>query len=180
MIGLSAIFWMYVILFGIIGAMRGWAKELLVTFSVILAIFLLFVVENFVPYVSDTLKNNPETHFWVRSIILIGTVFFGYQTPNLPRLAAQNRFARDKLQDILLGLFIGAINGYLVAGTFWWYLDQAQYITLQSFVTAPDSSTAIGQAALDLIKRLPPVWLTQPTIYFAVALAFAFVLIVFL
>ena len=51
MIGLNAIFWMFVILFGIIGAMRGWAKELLVTFSVILAMFILTVLENFVPVI---------------------------------------------------------------------------------------------------------------------------------
>ncbi len=37
MVSLIVIFWMYVILFAIIGGMRGWAKELLVTFSVILA-----------------------------------------------------------------------------------------------------------------------------------------------
>ena len=31
------LFWMYVILFAVIGMMRGWARELLVAFSVILA-----------------------------------------------------------------------------------------------------------------------------------------------
>ena len=38
MMTLTAVFWMYVILFGIIGGFRGWAKELLVLFSVLLAI----------------------------------------------------------------------------------------------------------------------------------------------
>ena len=38
MMTLTAVFWMYVILFGIIGGFRGWAKELLVIFSVLLAI----------------------------------------------------------------------------------------------------------------------------------------------
>ena len=38
MMTLTAVFWMYVLLFGIIGGFRGWAKELLVLFSVLLAI----------------------------------------------------------------------------------------------------------------------------------------------
>lgn len=49
MIGLAAIFWMFVILFAIIGAMRGWAKELLVTFSAILAMFIISVITNYLP-----------------------------------------------------------------------------------------------------------------------------------
>ena len=31
MVSLVVVFWMYVILFAIIGAMRGWARELLVS-----------------------------------------------------------------------------------------------------------------------------------------------------
>ena len=34
MMSLAIVFWMYVILFAIIGGMRGWAKEILVSFSV--------------------------------------------------------------------------------------------------------------------------------------------------
>ena len=33
-------FWLCVVIFGVVGAMRGWAKELLVTFSIVLALFL--------------------------------------------------------------------------------------------------------------------------------------------
>ena len=40
MVSLTFIFWMYVVLFCVIGGMRGWAKEILVTFSVILALTL--------------------------------------------------------------------------------------------------------------------------------------------
>jgi uncharacterized membrane protein required for colicin V production len=178
MLSLHAIFWMFVILFGIIGAMRGWAKELLVTFAAILALFLLNVLESYVPFVSNSLRNSPETLFWLRLIVLIGTIFFGYQSPNLQRLAGSNRFARERLQDILLGFLLGAINAYLFVGTFWFYLDQAQYPW--SFVTPPDAATQVGQASIDLLRRMPPNWLKPPTLFFAVALAFAFVLIVFL
>lgn len=178
MTGLNAIFWMFVILFGIIGAMRGWAKELLVTFSTILAMFILNVIETYVPFVSQSLKTNPETLFWLRMILLVGLVFFGYQSPNLQRLAASNRFAREKLQDYLLGFVLGAINAYLFIGTFWWFLAEAGYPW--KFIIPPDPNTTIGAASLDLLKRMPPVWLQPPTIFFAIALAFAFVIVVFL
>jgi uncharacterized membrane protein required for colicin V production len=184
MIGLTAIFWMFIILFGIIGAMRGWAKELLVTFSVILAMFILTVLENYVPVIGPMIKNNPETGYWVRTILLVALVFFGYQSPNISRLASTNRFVREKLQDSLLGFILGAINAYLFVGTLLWYLQQA-YTGLDGnyplpFILPPMADTPIGQAYFDLVKRLPPVWLNGVTIYIAVAIAFAFVLIVFL
>ncbi len=39
MISLSVLFWVFVILFAVIGLTRGWAKELMVSFSVILGLF---------------------------------------------------------------------------------------------------------------------------------------------
>jgi uncharacterized membrane protein required for colicin V production len=178
MTGLNAIFWMFVILFGLIGAMRGWPKELLVTFATILSLFILNVLETYVPFVSQSLRSNPETLFWLRMILLVGLVFFGYQSPNLQRLASSNRFAREKLQDYLLGFVLGAINAYLFVGSIWWFMDQAGYPL--KFIIPPDPNTEIGQASLDLLKRMPPTWLTAPTIYFAIALAFAFVIVVFI
>ena len=50
MISILSAFWLFVIIFGLIGAMRGWAKELLVIFSVVLALFLIYVLESFTPY----------------------------------------------------------------------------------------------------------------------------------
>jgi|GEM_PF-6848346 len=40
MVSIFFFFWLLVVLFGVIGAMRGWAKEILVSFSVILALFM--------------------------------------------------------------------------------------------------------------------------------------------
>ena len=48
MITLNYLFYLFIVLFAIIGAMRGWAKELLVTFSVILSIFIILVLEKWV------------------------------------------------------------------------------------------------------------------------------------
>jgi hypothetical protein len=180
MVSLVVVFWMYVILFAIIGAMRGWARELLVAFAVILGLFFISVLERFVPFVRDTLTRIPATLFWLRVAIVVALVFFGYQTPNIPRLAAQNRFARERLQDILLGIFLGALNGYLVVGTIWFYMHNAGY-PFPNLISAPPAGTQLADTTARMMALMPPDLLGgSSAIYFAVALAFAFVLVVFI
>lgn len=176
MVGLTVMFWLFVILFGIIGAMRGWAKELMVTFSAILGIFIITLVQQFLPQLSAGLSE--VLRFWIRTIIFVALVFFGYQTPNIKSIAGA-RFARERLQDVLLGLIIGALNGYLVIGTLWYFMDQAGY-PFGPYLTAPNLNEPLGRAAEQFITRLPPVFLQPPWIYFAVALAFLFVVVVFI
>jgi hypothetical protein len=180
MVSLIVVFWMYIILFATIGAMRGWARELLVAFSVILALFITTVLENFVPIVRNILSSNATILFWVRSLMVIALVFFGYQTPNIPRLASQNRFARDRLQDILLGVVLGAINGYLIVGSIWYYLHAAEY-PFRNIIQPPVQGSTVFEVTQRMMAIMPPVLLGDSSaIYFAVALAFAFVLVVFI
>ncbi len=175
MISLVVVFWMYVILFAIIGGMRGWAKELLVTFSVILALTLITLLTSYIPFIRDVLqKNSPATFFWMRSIILGLLVFFGYQSPNIPRFAA--KMTREKLQDVILGVVIGALNGYLIVGTLWFYLADAGY-PFPAVISAPPDTIA---AEVDrMMHFMPPKLLGIPGIYFAVVVAFIFVIVVF-
>jgi uncharacterized membrane protein required for colicin V production len=176
MVSLSFVFWMYVILFSIIGGMRGWAKELLVTFSVILALTFTTLLEHYVPFVRDVLqKDNAVLYFWLRTIILILVVFFGYQTPHLSRFAA--KMTREKFQDILLGAFLGAINGYLIAGTIWYYMADSGY-PFPNVITAPSGD--IAKMAETMLHYMPPKLLGIPGIYFAVVIAFIFVIVVFI
>ncbi len=177
MVSLTFVFWMYVVLFAIIGGMRGWAKEILVSFSVILALTLTTLLDHYVPFIRDVLApNNPSLYFWLRAIILILLVFFGYQTPNISRFAP--KMTREKFQDILLGVVLGALNGYLIAGTVWFYLHDANYPF--ALITPPDQNTPLGKAALTLLQYMPPRVLGIPAIYFAVVLAFIFVIVVFI
>jgi hypothetical protein len=173
MVSLPVFFWMFVILFAIIGAMRGWAKELMVTFSVVLALFLISVLETYVGIFRNAIEAaGGAAQFWVRATIVILLGFFGYQTPNL-RAIAGARFARERLQDTLLGFIIGALNGYLVVGTIWYYMHAAGY-------PFPDIISAPPESANRLISLLPPTWLEIPWVYFAVGVAFLFVIIVFI
>lgn len=178
MITLNVFFWLMIIITSTIGSMRGWAKELMVTFSVIVALFILEVLAEFVPPARPFLTTPGEVSFWANTVFLIGLSYFGYQSPNIPKLGGA-RFARERLQDSLFGLVLGAINGYLIVGSIWHFMVQAGY-PYPEIVLPPNPGSASFDAVQGLIESLPPVWLTGPSLYFAVAISFAFVVIVFL
>ena len=68
MMSLAVVFWMYVILFAVIGGMRGWAKEILVSFSVILALAFTALLEHYVPFIRDVLvPQKSAILFWLRT-----------------------------------------------------------------------------------------------------------------
>lgn len=172
MMTLTFAFWLFVFLFASIGAMRGWAKELLVTFSVILSLFFLEVLGRYFPPVRDYLAApNGSAEFWVRAVVVVILSFFGYQTPNIAKIAG-TRFARERLADTLLGFFLGALNGFLIVGTLWYFIEDSSY-TFPKYITKPQPPPTI-------LAYLPPRWLGIPTIYFAIAVSFLFVLVVFI
>jgi uncharacterized membrane protein required for colicin V production len=179
MVYLNFIFICFVILFAVIGAMRGWAKEMMVTASAVLALFIITVLETYVKGLTQSFAEPGSTsQFWMRVAIISILAFFGYQTPNLPKIGG-DRFARERFQDSLLGVFLGALNGYLIMGSIWYFLDQANYQAIQ-YIIPPDAGTPQGQAAIKLLAYMAPAWLGVPLIYFAMALVFIFVIVVFL
>jgi len=200
MISILSVFWMFIILFGLIGAMRGWAKELLVIFSIVLALFLIYVLEAFTPFIIpfDEVLNqvenlNPSTgfeflpvpiqdelkvQFWSRAAIVGILAFFGYQTPRLAALREKAR--REKIQDVLLGAVLGLGSGFFIFGTLWWYMSAAHYPFIPE-ILPPQPGTALGDAALNALRYFPPVFASnQLGLFFAVVIAFVFVLVVFI
>ncbi len=177
MMSLVYVFWMYVVLFAIIGTLRGWAKELLVAFSVILALALNHLLRKYVPIVAD-LPDDSSSLFWIQTLIVGALVFFGYQTVALvPHL--QSKATREKLQDALFGAILGAVNGYLIAGTLLFYVAQTNY-TIAPSVVMPPPDQATAAAVQNMLTYMPPHVLGEPGIYFAVILSFIFVLVVFI
>jgi hypothetical protein len=200
MISILSAFWLFVIFFGLIGAMRGWAKELLVIFSVVLSLFLIYVMESFTPYLipfeevlSQVENYAPGTsfmslplpvqdelkiQFWSRAAIVSVLAFFGYQTPNLAAL--QNKARRERIQDILLGVVLGLVSGFFIMGSLWWYMAAAQY-PFDPQILPPQAGTPLGDAAINILKYFPPVFASnQIGLFFAVVVAFMFVLVVFI
>jgi len=200
MISILSAFWMFVILFGLIGAMRGWAKELLVIFSIVLGLFLIYVLETFTAFIVpfedilgrvenlsplasfETLpvpiQDELKVQFWTRGAIIGILAFFGYQTPRLAALREKAR--REKIQDVLLGAVLGLGSGFFIVGTLWWYMAAAHY-PFGPEIMPPQPGTPLGDAALSLLKYFPPVFASnQIGLFFAVVIAFMFVLVVFI
>ena len=174
MMSIVSFFWLCVFLFGLVGWMRGWAKELLVSFSAILALALIFILRKYIPFVRD-LPENDVTLFWIQSIIMLVLVYFGYQTVSISRLTA--KATREKVQDALFGSILGAFNGYLIVGSMLYWMQEAEY-PFPKFMTPPDPS--IATTVSQMMAYMPPVVLGEPGIYFAIILAFIFVLVVYI
>jgi uncharacterized membrane protein required for colicin V production len=175
MMSILYVFWMYVILFSVIGAMRGWVKELMVVFSVVLALTTNHVLRKYIPLV-EALDADSSSLFWIRSLVLVTLVYFGYQTVvSIARLAA--RATRERLQDTLFGVFVGAINGYLIAGTLLFYLNEAKY-PYPEIISPPTGN--ILDSVTNMMAWMPPRLLGEPGIYFAVLVCFIFVIVVFI
>ena len=176
MMSIVYLFWMFVILFAIVGWMRGWAKELLVAFSVILALGLNHVLRRYIP-IAQQLPETDVSLFWVRTIILLVLVYFGYQTViSISHLAS--KAARERLQDTLFGAILGAINGYLIAGTILFYMHIADY-PFEKVLSKP-TDPALLQTVNQMMLYMPPQLLGEPGIYFAIIIAFVFVLVVYI
>lgn len=179
MIPIETVFYMFIVVFAFIGFVRGWAREVLVTASVVLAFFIMYFLLS-LDFVTNFLTSGqvPDSgvittqQFWFQTIILLVLIFFGYETPSIQRLAG-NRFRRDNFRDSALGLFIGGFNGYLILGSFWFFMGQVNY---RYGLIIPQFS----ETAMDLYTKLPPTWLMQsPEILVAVIVAFLFLIVVF-
>lgn len=182
MMSIVYLFWMYVFLLGIIGAMRGWAKELMVIFSVVTALAVNLLLEKYIPLVkpladpANATPANLKSLFWIRSLILIALVYFGYQTVNISRFAG--KAVRERLQDSLFGAVLGGVNGYLVAGSVLYYNHVAGYPFPKVIRPAADADII---AAVDrMMAIMPPRFLGEPMIYFAVIAILIFIIIVYI
>lgn len=172
MMSLAAVFWLFVIMFSIIGGFRGWAKEILVSFAMLLAIAIDVVLTTYVDAVKTLIvSQSGSTAMIMRSFVLLGLAYFGYQTPGLPS-SITGKLAKDKLQDWMLGGILGALNGYLIVGSIWYYMHNAGYPI--PYVMPPSDPYT-----LNLVTYMAPAVLGIPTIYFVVIAAFVFVIIVF-
>jgi len=175
MMSIISIFWMYVLFFAVVGAMRGWAKELLVAFSVVTALAVNLLLEKYIPLVRDLDKASGSI-FWIRTLILIALVYFGYQTVSISRFAS--KAMRERLQDSLFGAVLGGLNGYLIAGTILFYNHVANYPYRD--IVSPATDPAIVQAIDTMMRYMPPRFLGEPGIYFAVIIILIFIIVVYI
>ncbi len=199
MISIQTYFWFMVLFFGLIGFMRGWTREIIATSALVLS---LFAVNQFGGFLIGLFGNAPSDpieladpyrplrqQFYILALIHIVITFFGYQGPALAGNLAGGRFTarlRQGLQERLLGLVVGGINGYLIFGTVWSFLEYRQvapgiYERLARNVPYGfDPATLIRpeyDAVATLVERLP-LPLLAPYLPFLIVLVFLFVIVV--
>ncbi|MBX3064123.1 MAG: CvpA family protein [Anaerolineae bacterium] len=158
MMQLSTFLWIMIVTFAVIGAMRGWTKEIVASAGIILA---LFATWQFTPILLQPLLQGArgDQVFYVYTLILVVIAFFAYQTPATARQLSEGRMWGDRrvgLQERLLGFVIGGINGYLLFGSIWYYMDVTGY-PLSPYVSAPGA----GSPSAAMIPALPLIFLVQ-------------------
>ena len=137
-------------LFGAIGVVRGYQRELGVTTMLLLALFMIefFIATTLGDRVTGVLSNAGVSETQIDTIVdltacavLLIVTFISYQGFGLVYPGSgRNSF---------LSLLIGLLNGYLFAGSIWWYLQNAGWPLAK--VTEPFTSVYEF-----LVQLLPP------------------------
>jgi len=196
MLSLTTAFWTLVLLFAFVGMMRGWTKEIVVTAACILA---LVIINSFMSPIFSFIgwDNNatppPEVRRWeffIMSAIILLLGFVGYQGPTLARSRVADRLTRrDNLQDKILGFFVGGLNGWLIVGSIWSFLEYKivaanNWIRYTPDVPYPFDPARITRPAPELapiIDNLPiPVLTQNPYILLVLLVIFVLFLLIVL
>jgi hypothetical protein len=148
----GVVFLVVMLVFGIVGIVRGVGKELGITTMLLLALMLLQLtatlfasrIASFLTQVFGVSPADVPTIIAACSaLFLLVLTFISYQGITLIFPIQSNSW--------FLGLGIGLINGYLFAGSMWYYLQKAGWPLLHS-VVKPEYS----QLNDTLYKLMPP------------------------
>ena len=191
MINIATMFWLSVTFFAIIGAMRGWTKEVIATSGLILALFTINqfggYIMGFVGGTGDPVVDTVQVRrqiFYIFSIITWIIAFFSYQGPALAggKVAARLRI-RDSFQDKFMGLVVGSLNGYLVLGATLSYLEYllesvGTWVRLPAGVSYPFPPETITRVDIQPLMNLLPMPILAPYLPILLVVVFLFVIIV--
>ncbi len=155
------------LIFAIVGVIRGFLKELGVT---VVLIATLFGIDRLIPLLEQLIRDGKLQAIGLRPFtgnaqadqpghlilmlifqaIVVIAVFVSYQGETLAYEGSAPKFP----VGALLGLMVGAVNGYLITGTLWWILDHYQYPVSTSIIDpnlmTPLAHTIINNGLLPL------------------------------
>ena len=190
MITLDAWFLVMIVIFGVIGMLRGWTKEIITAAGLVLSLFALHWFGGILvgPFTGGAVTDEAaiKTQFYVCSAIHLLFAFFSYQGPTLVRQVSSGKFgakARGAIEESLLGFVVGAVNGYLMVGGLWAFLEYdivgqklLAYSETMSYPFDALIRPEVGSAAFKMIATLP-LPLLQGWLPFLVVVLFLFVII---
>lgn len=150
MIQLFSLMWILAIFFGMIGFMRGWNREIIALAGILLGMFALFQLDALIRGV--LLLGFPRNQaFLIQIGIFLVIVFFSYQN----RTFVSDRQVKLDTQEGILGAFVGFVNGYVIGGSLWYFIDINEY-PFAPHIIAP----AINSPSAERIGYMPLVMLS--------------------
>jgi hypothetical protein len=187
MISLFWVFWTMIGVFALVGTLRGWSKEVIAMAGLILS---LFTIRQFgAPLVrlvggeGQILEEGMKQQFIILTLVHLFIAFFSYQGVYLVR----NRLSgRERLQERLLGMIVGAVNGYFLVGALWSFLEYQ--VTAEGFIQLPPGieyafspniiRPVIDTPGRELVLNFLPLPFLGPYLPILVVIIFLFVIIV--
>lgn len=150
MIQLSSLMWVAGIFFALLGFIRGWGREVVATAGILLALFALFQFDSILRGTLFILIS-PTQSFFVQAAIFSVIAYIAYQARGI----VPERRGSETLQSGVLGGLFGFFNGYLIAGSLWYFMDINGY-PLTPYVTAPSINSPSAQS----LSSMPIVMLS--------------------
>lgn len=133
MVNADVVFAFFTIIFGFIGAMRGWVREIIATASLILAIFVLNQFGNILAgFAPDQSPAGAAARFAVKAVPFLIIAFFGYLGPAVVRSRFSNN-PRGRIEEGIISFLCGGLNGFLIFSTLAYLAWQAQILTNTPF-----------------------------------------------
>jgi uncharacterized membrane protein required for colicin V production len=163
MMQLDVLLWAAVFIFGYIGFHRGWTKEVISLAGIFLGLYALHRFDGVIRGVFLA-EVSPEMRFVLQTLLFAIVVFFAYQTRALIGHEARRdrRENRAPLQTRVMGGLVGAVNGYLIAGTIWYLLHinqlNGQYPFAPYVIIPPPgtiSATTVQYLPLNILAPNP-------------------------
>ncbi|MCY3780163.1 MAG: hypothetical protein OXG78_07640 [Chloroflexi bacterium] len=140
MISLVSMMWATALFFALAGAVRGWRGEITAAAGVILGFFAILQFDNLLRGSLYLLLTN-ELTFLLQTVFYLGVVVTAYRS----RMAFQpDNTARGK-RSAFFGALAGFFNGYMIAGSIWYFLDVNRY-PFAWLVSAPAEPSASFQS----------------------------------
>lgn len=141
------------LILGVVGLTRGPIKELITTSGLLMA---MFALAEFGPLMVQVLKiKKPQSALIFHFVVFLFFAYFAYHEPAIVGVTRRGGriFARvgGVARTALGGLLIGLLNGYLVAGNLWYYLNLYGYPLPMGII----DPTLSGKATA-AINYLPP------------------------
>jgi hypothetical protein len=145
-VSLYSMLWVMAIFFGVIGVIRGLRREIVSFGGIVLATFALFQFDVLLRGVF--LASIPRDQaFFVQAGLFCVVVYFAYQSRSFsgPYETGSGVPRGNRFQDAILGGLMGALNGYLIWGAIWYFLDINDY-PFSPLITAPAANSISAQA----------------------------------